>query len=133
MERGLTSYRSAALAAPESERKRPFREVLLAEQIERMTRSNHALLEFEDLRFRLNTSESGQQKEIPEQVATILRDEINRTAASLKTARRDSRLGYEWETDYFYTPEGLEEKLRLLKLTLDVQIPVYRQLHGIPG
>ncbi|MGA2072699.1 MAG: hypothetical protein ABSH52_04280 [Terriglobia bacterium] len=105
----------------------------MAEQIERMTRSNHAILEFEDLRFRLNTSESGQQKEIPEQVATILRDEINRTAASLKTARRDSRLGYEWETDYFYTPEGLEEKLRLLKLTLDVQIPVYRQLHGIPG
>lgn len=131
MERGLTSYRSAALAAPESKRKRAFREVLLAEQIERMTRSNRAILEFEDLRFRLNTSESGDQKKILEQMSTILHDEINRTTASLETARRDSRLGYEWETDYFYTPEALEEKLRLLRLTLEEQIPAYRKRLGI--
>lgn len=89
------------------------------------------MLEFEDLRFRLHTSESGQQKEILEQMTVILHDEINRTAASLETARRDSRLGYEWETDYFYTPEALEEKLRLLKLTLEEQIPAYRKRRGV--
>jgi hypothetical protein len=40
-------------------------------------------------------------------------------------------LGYEWETDYFYTPEALEEKLRLLRLTLEEQIPAYRKRLGI--
>ena len=32
----------------------PFREVLLAEQFDRIMRSNEAVLEFEDLRFRLS-------------------------------------------------------------------------------
>lgn len=39
----------------------------------------------------------------------------DRTRASLETARRDSRLGYEWENDYFYTPYVLVEKLRQLE------------------
>jgi hypothetical protein len=131
MEQGLTSYRSAALAAPESKRKRAFREVLLAEQIKRMTESSRAILEFENLRFRLNNSEPGQRKEILDQMTAILRDELSRTAASLEATRRDSRIGYEWESDYFYTPISIEEKLTLLKKTLQEQIPAYRKQHGI--
>ena len=127
MEKGLKSYRSAALAAPQSKRKRAFREVLLAEQIERMTRSNHAVLEFENLRFSLHESSSPkEQKQILERMTTILREEITRTAATLEATRRDSRFGYEWEADYIYTPEVLEEKLKLLKLVLEEQIPAYR-------
>jgi hypothetical protein len=131
MERGLASYRRAALAAPASKKKRAFREVLLAEQIERMTRSNRAVLEFEDLRFRLHTSESGQQAEILQQMSVVLHEEIKRTAASLEATRRDSRIGYESEQGYFYSPEALEEKLKLLKLTLEEQIPAYRKEHGV--
>ena len=35
----------------------------------------------------------------------ILKEEMARTIDSLETARRDSRLGYEWEQDYIYTPD----------------------------
>jgi len=64
-------------------------------------------------------------------MSAILKDEMARTRASLETQRRDSRLGYEWEQDYFYTPYVLEEKLKLLRVTLDQQIPAYRQRHGL--
>jgi hypothetical protein len=56
-------------------------------------------------------------------------DEIPRTQAALETARRDSRLGYEWEEDYMYWPETLEKKLQLLKETLAEQIPTYKAEH----
>jgi hypothetical protein len=132
MERGLKYYRSAARAAPASKRKRAFREVLLAEQIERMTRSNHAILEFENFRFYLNqVIDPDEQRRTLDRMTVILRDEISRTSASLAITSRDSRLGYEWEADYIYTPEVLEQKLRLLRATLEEQIPAYRKRHGI--
>jgi hypothetical protein len=53
MEDGLESYRTAALKASAAKRPHALREVLLAEQIERMMRSDQAMLEFEDLRFHL--------------------------------------------------------------------------------
>lgn len=55
MEKGLKDYRRAALAAPLGKQPGAFREVLLAEQLQRMMRSEHALLEFEDLRLRIET------------------------------------------------------------------------------
>ena len=61
-----------------------------------------------------------------DRMAQILAEEIARTAASWETARRDSRLGYEWEMDYMYRPDVLREKLELLRLTLDKQLPAYR-------
>jgi len=51
MEKGLVSYRKAALAAPPEKRRSAYREVLLAEQLERMLRSNDAVLEFETMPF----------------------------------------------------------------------------------
>jgi hypothetical protein len=64
-------------------------------------------------------------------VATIPTEKTRTTKsavrACLETARRDSRLGYQWETDYIYTPEVIEEKLKLLRLTLDHQIPASRR------
>lgn len=133
MAKGLTSYRQAALAAPAAKKKRALREVLLAEQIERMTRSNLALQEFEDLRFRLvNSKNPVEQADLLNRLAAILHDEIHRTAVSLEATRRDSRFGYEWEADYVYTPEVIEEKLELLQVTLAVQIPAYRTQHRIP-
>lgn len=132
MEQGLKSYRRAALAAPESKRKAAFREVLLAEQLQRMMRSEQAILEFEDLRFNLaQTVDRIGQSRILDRMAAILNEEITRTAASLETVRRDSRLGYEWENDYFYTPYVLEEKLKQLKHALGVQIPAYRNRTNI--
>ncbi len=127
MEKGLKDYRRAALAAPLHKQPGAFREVLLAEQLQRMMRSEHALLEFEDLRFRIETKDG----DSAERLAAILRDEIDRTQASLETARRDSRLGYEWEQDYIYTPYTLEEKLRLLRTTLNEQLPAPRITPGV--
>lgn len=133
MEQGLHSYRRAALNAPPSKKQRAFREVLLAEQLQRMMRSSEAVLEFEDLRFHLSkTASPSERLKILDRMADILRQEIARTHASLETARRDSRLGYEWEQDYWYWPEVIEKKLRLLRETLENQIPAYkRECHQV--
>ena len=40
----------------------------------------------------------------------LLTAERERTRLALETTRRDSRLGYEWEQDYFYTPYVLERE-----------------------
>jgi hypothetical protein len=64
-------------------------------------------------------------------MTTILMDEIVRTEAALETARRDSRLGYEWESDYVYSPATIEQKLQLLRQTLDDEIPAYKEHHGL--
>ena len=66
-----------------------------------------------------------------ESMSRILKDEIARTIDSLETARRDSRLGYEWEQDYIYTPDTIEEKLKLLRATLNEQIPAFRKRNGL--
>jgi hypothetical protein len=132
MEAGLQLYRQAALEAPTSKEDQAYREVLLAEQIERMLRSNDAVLEFENLRFNLeNTNSTAQRKKDLDQMTSILKQEILRTNAALNTAERDSRLGYEWEEDYMYWPQTLKQKLKLLHLTLDKQIPAYRSQHGL--
>jgi hypothetical protein len=128
MEKGLEFYRRAALQAAGWRRKEALREVLLAEQLQRMMRSEHALLEFEDLRFRLFGGASGSERpQLLERMTLILKEEITRTTAALEAARRDSRLGYEWEQDYIYTPDTLGLKLELLKVALEDQIPAYRR------
>jgi len=133
MAEGLKSYRMAALKAPPSKRQHAFREVLLAEQVERMLRSNNAVLEFEDLRFHLARSDSpAEQKRNLDRMTGLLKAELDRTNSALETARRDSRLGYEWEEDYIYWLEPLEKKIQLLKETLNEQIPAYRRQHNIP-
>lgn len=130
MASGLQSYRRAALNAPASKRPNAYREVLLAEQIERMFRSNDAVLEFEDLRFHLATAKDlADRARMLGRMTEILQQEMVRTQASLETSRRDSRLGYEWEQDYFYWPEVLARKLAMLKTTLNEEIPAYRQSH----
>lgn len=128
IEKGLESYRRAALQSPEAKRNGALREALLAGQIERMMRSAQALLEFEDLRFRLaHTDMRADREPILDRMAAILRDELIRTEAALESARRDSRLGYEWEHDYIYTPDVIAEKLGLLRQTLSQHIPATRR------
>jgi len=127
-EEGLKSYRKAALRAPKSKQAGAMKEVQLAEQMQRMLRSNQAILEFEHLRFTLaKTTESDKKKSILASMTEILRQEIQRTEGSLVAAQRDSRLGYECEQDYVYTPYVLEEKLRLLQTTLEEQLPAYQK------
>jgi hypothetical protein len=128
MEKGLESYRKAALYAPPSKKLNAFREVLLAEQVQRMIESNKAIVEFEDLRFRLaKTTDQSERVGILDRMTEILEAELMRTEASLETARRDSRLGYEWENDYMYWPAVIEKKLELLRVTLTEQIPASRR------
>ncbi len=130
-EAGLVSYRQAALKAPESKRIAALKEVLVVEQMQRMLRSLHAILEFEDLRLRLVKSEDGSSNGvILDRMKTILTAEIARTEDSLMTAHRDSRLGYQFEQDYVYTPYVLTEKLALLKKTHDQYLPAYRKRHN---
>ncbi|NOY42976.1 MAG: hypothetical protein GXP26_14215 [Planctomycetes bacterium] len=126
MEEGLRSYREAAFRAPKSKQAGALKEVQVAEQMQRMLRSDQAILEFEDLRFTLTkTPEQDKKKQILQRMTEILRQEIARTEGSLVAAQRDSRLGYQFEQDYVYTPYVLTEKLRLLRETLNQQIPKF--------
>jgi hypothetical protein len=128
LEAGLKLYREAALKSPESKRERAFREVIVAEQIQRMLRSNQAVLEFEDLRLQMAAEpDKSKADSILTRMESIVRDEITRTEFSLIAAKRDSRLGFQYEQDYVYTPYSLEEKLALLRETLEKQLPAYRE------
>jgi hypothetical protein len=104
---------------------------MVAEQIQRMLLSSHAILEFEDLRLQLaaeqDTTEAGK---LLDRMEAILRDEIARTELSLLAATRDSRLGFWFECDYVYTPYSLREKLEVLHETLDRQLPARRRAKG---
>src|SRR5262249_12501699 len=61
MEEGLKLYRAAALRSPTFKREQALREVIVAEQVHRMLLSDHAILEFEDLRLQLAASQATQK------------------------------------------------------------------------
>jgi hypothetical protein len=127
MEEGLIIYREAALSGPESKRQQAVREVVVAEQLHRMMQSDSAILEFEDLRLKQAAEkDSKKRKEILDRMEKITGDEIVRTELSLLAATRDSRLGFQFEQDYVYTPYSLREKLEVLKETLNKHIPAAR-------
>jgi hypothetical protein len=128
MEEGLKLYRAAALTSPRSKRQKAVREVLIAEQLHRMMESDHAILEFEDLRLKLSSEQDlSKAASTLDRMETILREEIARTNLSLLAATRDSRLGFQYEQDYVYTPYSLNEKLLLLHETLDKHLPAARK------
>ena len=132
MEEGLQLYRQAALRAPEAKRTGAFREVLLAEQLQRMMRSESAIIEFEGLRLDLAKAASSEEKSaLLQKMKALLEEERARTQSAWEAARRDSRLGYEWEQDYIFTPDTIREKLRLLEDTLNSQLPAYREKNGL--
>jgi hypothetical protein len=127
MEEGLKLYREAALASPEAKRAQAVREVIVAEQMQRMMQSDHAILQFEDLRFQLAKEQSSaKRKTILDTMEKIAQDELARTELSLLAVTRDSRLGFQFEQDYVYTPYSLQEKINVLKDTLNKQIPAAR-------
>lgn len=131
MEEGLKLYRAAALQSPEAKRQGVVREVVIAEQLQRMMQSDAAILEFEDLRLRCVTENDGPEASSAlDRMECILREEIERTERSLIAATRDSRLGFQFEQDYVYTPYSLREKLALLRETLNQQLPDAR--HRLP-
>jgi len=132
MEEGLQLYRQAALSAPAAKRKGAFREVLLAEQLQRMMRSEHAIIAFEDLRLALaKASGAAEKRALLQKMTDLLQEERERTVSSQEAARRDSRLGYEWEQDYIYTPDTIQEKIDLIDETLNTQLPAYRRENGL--
>ncbi|MGI6460228.1 MAG: hypothetical protein ACOX5J_09060 [Candidatus Hydrogenedentales bacterium] len=129
LEDGLQLYRAAALASPEAKREAALRDVVVAEQIQRMLLSNRAILEFEELRLQLAAEEGPEKADIIlERMEILVREEMARTELSLLAATRDSRLGFQWECDYVYTPYSLQEKLKLLRETLERQLPARRGL-----
>lgn len=129
-EKGLKKYRRAALAAPPEKRETAFKEVLVVEQMQRMLRSTQAILEFEQLRFQLkgkNPPPAAEQEQMLDRLIVLLEEEIVRTEAAAATSRLDSRLGYESEMDYVYTPFVLEQKLWVLRNVLEKEIPAFRK------
>ena len=128
MEQGLILYRSAAVNSPETKRKEAVREVVVAEQLQRMMQSDYAILEFEDLRFQLaKEKDKNTFEKILDRMENILKDEIERTELSLLAATRDSRMGFQFEQDYVYTPYSITEKLKVLTETLNSQFPDARK------
>ncbi len=129
MEDGLKLYRIAAFNSPDSKRTQALREVVVAEQLQRMMQSDYAILHFENLRLSLVKENDNLEKGvIIDQMENIVREEINRTELSLLAATRDSRLGFQFEQDYVYTPYSLGEKLKVLQETLDIQLPNARSI-----
>jgi hypothetical protein len=127
MEKGLNLYRKSALTGPESKRQQAVREVVVAEQLCRMMQSDSAILEFEDMRLEQALEEDRNKRVgILDKMGKLLQEEISRTELSLIAASHDSRLGFQFEQDYVYTPYSLKEKLDVLKETLEKQIPAAR-------
>lgn len=123
MEEGLVQYRAAAMESPKAKRQGAVREVVVAEQIQRMMQSDIAVLEFEHLRFLLVAERDWTKaKALLDRMKTIASEEIARTERSLLAATRDSRLGFQFEQDYVYTPYSLQEKLKSLHETLEKQL-----------
>ena len=128
MEEGLKLYRAAALGSPESKRVLAIREVVIAEQLQRLIQSDHAILRFEDLRMKqVSEKESKKAGTILDEMENIVHEEIARTELSLLAATRDSRLGFQQECDYVYTPYSLKEKLGVLNEILNNQLPAARR------
>ena len=101
------------------------REVVVAEQLKRMLESDHAILEFEDLRLKFAAERDVRKKDaLLVRMTAILRDEIDRTELSLWAASHDSRLGFQQESDYVYTPYSLREKLKCLRDALEKVLSV---------
>lgn len=97
-----------------------------------MLRSDQAILEFEDLRLKLVKSEDRAERvRMVDRMTAILKDELERTAAARETQLRDSRLGYEWEQDYFYTPDVLAEKMNQIRGVLREELPGFRKQQGL--
>lgn len=125
MEEGLKLYRAAAMESPDWKRKRAVSEVVVAEHLHRMMESNCAVLEFEELRFnRAHEKDSAKAAAMLKKMEKILMAEIARTKLSLIAVTHDSRLGFQFEQDYVYTPYSLKEKLLLLEDTLNKQLPL---------
>lgn len=124
---GLALYRAAAMESPEGKRAGALREVIVAEQIERMLLSNQAILGFEDLRLQLMAEKDpANAGALLDQMEGILREEIARTELVLNAMAHDARIGFQFEVDYVYTPYSLSEKLEVLREGLEVQLPAYR-------
>ena len=123
MEEGLVLYRAAAMESPKSKRQGAVREVVVAEQLQRMMQSDIAVLEFEHLRIQfVHERDRTKAKALLDRIKAIAREEISRTERSLLAATRDSRLGFQFEQDYVYTPYSLREKLESLHDTLEKQL-----------
>jgi len=134
MEEGLHLYRAAALGAPEHKRQRAVREVVVAEHVQRMMQSDAAILEFEDLRMQLAAEpDSVKANVMLDRMETILHEEIARTELALLAATHDSRLGFQFEQDYVYTPYSLQEKQRILREALEKQLPERRKKFETPN
>jgi hypothetical protein len=132
LEEGLRHYRAAAFQAPAAKRVNAFREVNLVEQMKRMLGSLMAILEFENLRFQvMNQNETSARKRMLDRMVELAREEKERTTAAIQSARWDSRIGFEMEMDYLYTPYVLEEKIKVLDQVLTVEIPEFRSKNGL--
>jgi len=129
MEEGLALYRRAAMSSPENKKENAFRHVLIAETMKLMILSTTAVLEFEDYRFQfMNSDDSQKRNELLDKMARLAEAELDRTKALLEIIHLDSRIGYEWENDYFYTDYTLKEKIRLLENILGSEIPEYKKI-----
>lgn len=125
---GLALYRAAAIESPEGKRAGALREVIVAEQIERMLLSNQAILGFESMRLQLVAEkETSKANALLDSMEGMLREEISRTELVLNAMEHDARIGFQFEVDYVYTPYSLGEKVKVLREALDVQLPAYRE------
>lgn len=124
---GLELYRAAALSSPEAKRAGALREVIVAEQQHRMLLSSQAILTFEDKRLQLMAEpDPAKASALLDEMEAIVREEIARVEIALIAVTHDSRIGFQFECDYVYSPYSLREKLDVLRDTLERKLPAHR-------
>jgi len=131
MEQGLQSYRQAALHAPAAKQKPAFRGGAPGRTVAAVMRSEHAIIEFEGMRLSAGKGfVAADKRDLLQAMTALLHEERERTVSS---PRRLAGLAARLRVgkDYIYTPDTIEEKLKLIDDTLDRQIPAYRQQHGL--
>jgi len=130
MEAGLIIYRAAAEKSPESKCTKAIKHVLIAEQIRNLLLSDMTILEFEDIRFKLFQNPTA-NRQLIDRAYALLKDELVRVSDFMAIIKKDSRMGFESEADYFYTPYILQEKIALLNDIINRQIPGFIKEKGL--
>lgn len=79
----------------------------------------------------LNTNDNAQQRDLLDTIESIVKNEIELAGRHYAIARKDSRIGFESATQYFYRCANILEKIANCQYILQTLIPEYRKTHNL--
>jgi hypothetical protein len=124
LQRGLTSYRKAALAAPSSRKAAALKEVGVAEMMALIVASSIRHVDFETARFNLASAKNRKEGEaLLNSMRQLLTAELSDVEVALLLASKDSRIGFHTYYGRIISPYNLQQKAEQLKQALAVDLP----------